>query len=226
DHPLANTLDHTIACRTVAELDLPDRLLRARLRQLREIVLGEMHEQVLSKSNRRDVDQPAALDAQALELRQRLALDFHREVLQLVDAVGEDRTPLLELRDTPLEPRPADEPQQKVRALEPLLEPVLLVSEPCAPVLELRELRGDRVEAAAPLRKGRVAKKRALALFSLQLEIIRELIESLGRGIPQVPQLKIDHRIRGRQRIDQQPLESFELLSRASDRRFLLLELV
>src|SRR5690606_31298306 len=122
--------------------------------------------------------------------------------------------------------RPADEPQQKVRALEPLLEPVLLVSEPCAPVLELRELRGDRVEAAAPLRKGRVAKKRALALFSLQLEIIRELIESLGRGIPQVPQLKIDHRIRGRQRIDQQPLESFELLSRASDRRFLLLELV
>src|SRR5690606_11478714 len=178
------------------------------------------------EGDRRGVDQPAAIEAQAFELRQRLAFDLVDENLELVDARGEDRLTLSELGDTPFEPRPPNESQHEVRACEALLEPRLLVRNPRALVLELGELRGDRVEPTSALRERGLAERRALPLLPLHLEVAHELLEPLRARIPEMSELEVDHRIRGRDGIGQQPLETFELLLRARDREILFLELV
>ena len=68
--------------------------------------------------------------------------------------------------------------------------------------------------------------QRALALLALQLQLLAELLEPLRADPPEMAELEVDHRIRGGQRIGQQPLETLELLLRADDRALLLLELV
>src|SRR5690606_31314500 len=143
--------------------------------------------QVLSERDDGDVDQPAAVEAQALELRQRLVLDLLGQIFELVDALGEDRTPLLELSDAALQPGPPHEPQHEVRAGQALLEPLLLLGEPRALVLELGELRRDRIQSASALRERGIPQVSTFPLLPLQLEIARELVEPLGRRAPQMP---------------------------------------
>src|SRR5690606_17833537 len=72
----------------------------------------------------------------------------------------------------------------------------------------------------------RLVQLRTLAPLALQLELPRELLEPLHADAPQMAQLEIHHRIGGRERIGQQPLEALELLLGAHDRALLLLQLV
>jgi hypothetical protein len=85
--------------------------------------------------------------------------------------------------------------------LELLLERSRFVGNRSPLVDEARELFLDRVETAVTLRDRRFLDLRALALLAHGLQLLTELLEALRADPPEVPQLEVDHRVRGGQRI-------------------------
>ncbi len=120
----------------------------------------------------------------------------------------------------------AKKADQLVHLLELLLAPSDLVDHGLALVDETAELLVDSVEASIALGRFRFVQGCALALFPLQLQLLTELLEPLRAHAPQMAELEVNHGVRSGQGIDQEPLESLELLLRANDRALLLLELI
>src|SRR5690606_39746510 len=187
--PLANPLDHPVAIPAVAELHVADRTFRARLRERREVVLGEMHDEVLCERDHGSVDQPPALERELLRLRQRLAFDLRGELLELADAVLEHSEPVAQSRDAPAKARAAKEANDRVHRRERLLEARSLLHHALALLHEAGALLLDRIEPALALRELRFVQLRAFAPLALRLQLLGELLEPLRPDPPQVAKL-------------------------------------
>src|SRR5690606_36490658 len=121
---------------------------------------------------------------------------------------------------------PLQQPHEAVHAVDPRLELPALGLERGAAVRESAQLVVDRVEAPLTYRERGLVDLRPFALLALQLQLLAELHETLGRDAPEVTQLEVHDGVRRVERIDQEPLEAVQLLLCAQDLAFVVLELV